>query len=88
MELAREDYSQRELGNKAAQKAAQGTQQRSPESVCLVNFRCGDTGRVKQGLTPPVTLHTHTHRGRYSQPLQPDTLGNASRSLPMILLIP
>lgn len=62
VELAREDYSRGEVGNKAAQKAAQGTQQRSPESVCLVNFRCGDTGGVKQGLTPPATLHTHTQR--------------------------
>lgn len=84
VELARENYSWRKLENKAAQKAVQGMQQRSLDSACSVNFSCGNTDRIKQGLALPVTLHTHT--GRYSQLLQPDTQENASKSLPLVIL--
>jgi len=69
-----------ETGTQSSTKATQRTQQQSLQSVCSVNFKCGNTSSIKQGLTPLVTSRTHMQAEPTvracrlqspSQPLQP-----------------
>lgn len=49
----------KETGKQSSTKAVQHMQKRSLKSLCSVNFKCGNSDSIKQGLTPLVTLYSH-----------------------------